>query len=74
MMGTNNKKATLLDRFVLIEIAIFVSLGLAIGAVWFNVYVKTNDEFRASIMQCMEDDGDMSRAGYNHCTEKFIAR
>ena len=73
MMDMNNK-TTLLDRFALIEIAIFVSLGLTIGTVWFNIYIKPNDEFRSRVMQCMEDDNDASRAGYDNCAEKLIVR
>jgi len=69
-----NNKTTLLDRFVLIEIAVFVSLGLAIGTVWFNVYVKPSDEFRERVMQCMDGSNDMSRAGYDHCIGKLITR
>tara|TARA_A200000159_G_scaffold163425_1_gene189616 strand:+ start:4915 stop:5094 length:180 start_codon:yes stop_codon:yes gene_type:complete len=48
------------------EAIIFVGLGFASGAaLWYAFWVKPNDQARAEIIECMDDD--FSRASYDRC-------
>lgn len=47
------------------EIMIMLVLLLALGFTWYKVWVEPNDEYRRTIIECM--DGDRSRAAYDDC-------
>ena len=48
----------------LIEVFVFVGLGLIIGSTYYYGYLKPADEFRYNMLDCM---GDTSRAEYDRC-------
>ena len=47
------------------EIILMISLVLTLGLAWFKMWVEPNDEWRRTVIDCM--DGDRSRAAYDNC-------
>jgi hypothetical protein len=53
------------------EVMIFVTLGSLIGFAWHSFYIKPHDKARMEVIECMEENRDMSHSSYNSCIEKL---
>lgn len=49
------------------EMAIFISTTIALAIVWYHVWVKPNDEFMYSVIDCMNEIDDHSEEAYVFC-------
>jgi len=49
------------------DIIVFVGIGLFLGGVWYQTYVKPHDAYVERVMECMGDS--MDREIYDHCVE-----
>lgn len=48
---------------------LLISIGIAIT--WYIVWVGPHDAYLASMMDCMEQGGDVSEMGYDRCAEEY---
>ena len=59
------------DKATLTEITLMVSLGLALGFIWYHIYVKPNDMYKNQVIECMNDMGDHSKESYDICHHRL---
>ena len=52
------------------DFAVFVTLGLIIGALWTQFYVRPHDEFNTIISDCMMQKNDRSVQSYRDCVDE----
>ena len=52
------------------DTVIFVGLGLLVGFVWFQVYVKPHDKFNELVSDCMIRKADMGQQSYEDCVDE----
>jgi hypothetical protein len=55
---------------VMRDAVIFIGLGLLVGLVWFQVYVKPHDKFNEVVSSCMIRKDDMSQQSYEDCVDE----
>lgn len=63
-----------MERPKLSEYIIMVTLFASLCAVWYFAYVRPADASRMYIMDCMEEYGDVTLTGYQHCGRKLQER
>ena len=54
----------------LVDVFVFVGMGLLVGAVWFKVYVEPRDEFVQLVGDCMTGKNDRSIESYRDCVDE----
>jgi hypothetical protein len=52
------------------DAVIFIGLGLLVGLVWFQAYVKPHDKFNELVSDCMIRKDDMSQQSYEDCIDE----
>ena len=55
----------------ILDAVVFTGLGLALGLVWWKMYVEPHDRVRTEILECMREMNDMSESAYKQCHEKL---
>ena len=51
------------------EPIIFLALGVVVGGLWYQFYIKPHDAARYAILDCMGNDN--SRQAYEECVTKL---